>query len=54
MWTLAIEILKAIFAGDFLRYWQEHKDKEANEAAEKDMSDSDAVAQQLLKDKWTR
>lgn len=54
MWALAIEILKALLAGDFKCWLAEHRAKEANEAAEKDMSDSDAIAQRMLRDKYTR
>lgn len=54
MWTLAIEILKALFAGDFLRYWNEYKDKEAHNAENEVAAMSDTELDKRVQSDITR
>lgn len=51
--TILLDILKALFAGDFKNLWIEHKDREADNAENKvnSMSDNDVVSELS---KWTK
>ena len=54
MWALLLDILKALVTGDIKRLWQEHKEKEAQDAVNKDASLGDTAAIDRLRDKYTR
>lgn len=52
--TIILDIMKALFTGDFKRLWAEYKEKEADDAKNKANALSDTAATDELRSKWTR
>lgn len=52
--TIAYDILKSLLTGAYIRWWAGHKEKEADNAVNKDMAATGAAMQQRLREKWTR
>lgn len=53
MWRFALNFLSALLSGDFKRLWQEHKEKEADNAENKVASMSDSAVDNSLQH-WKR
>jgi hypothetical protein len=54
MLVLIIEILKALFAGEFKSLWIAHKNAEAKDAKNDAASMPDVAVTERLRDKWER